>query len=300
MKNLIIVNTLLLLITSMTACSTLDSMGVKGKVWCKERYLDKQDQLEKIYSPTEENFAQKGFIYSTLGAVALQNDNDPNPDFHFNLPGYIEQIDHVEKSSGFEVKSFIIKDKVTDKPLELVIAFTGSNQFAKDWLITNFGVSKEQYFDARNYVKTLMIREEIKAANLSKVVVTGYSLGGAIAGYVAKNPETSNYINEVWLFNPSPRLKTDNRDLDYRFWLGSTTKDALRLARGPNFLRIFPKEQRATDFFLVSSNSIYAHYRWVAARNMLWAADLKYFKDGYPNNPAMEIIQLGNFKVCKK
>lgn len=300
MKESIKISTVLLLVTGLTACSTFDSLGVKGKVWCKERYLDKQDKIQRVYTDTEENFAQKGFIYSTLGAISLQKDDDPNPDFQFNLPKYIQQIDHVKKKSGFEVKSFIIKDKTTHKPLELVIAFTGSNQVVKDWLLTDFGVSTKQYSDALTYVKEIMNRQDIKDYHLRKVVVTGYSLGGAISGYIAKNPETSKYINEAWLFNPSPRLKTHDRDLDSRFWLGSTTKDALRLARGQNFLKIFPQDHRATDFFLVSSNSIYAHYRWVAARNILWAADLKYFKDGYPNNPAMEFIQLGNFKVCKK
>lgn len=293
-----------------TMSPTLSFAKVSKKVWCKDRYLNQVEQkYGTIYTPTEEIVAEKGYIYSTLGAIALQKDNKPNADYTFVLPNNVEQIDHISaensepaKKSGFEARTFIIKDEISKRPKELVIAFTGSNQLIKDWIMTDFGWSEKQYEDAKNYVKAMRLKANIDTTNPLKVVVTGYSLGGALAGHVTKDPETTHYIHEAWLFNPSFRLKIANYDRDPRFWLGTTRKDMLKLFSSKKFLNIFPDNQRFTDAFLISSGRVYAHFRWTFTRNMLWAADLKFFKDGYSDdkNPAFQIIQKANFdKKCK-
>lgn len=295
--------------TSIAMCPILSFAEVSTKVWCKERYLDLVEQEHgRIYTPTEENVAKRGYIYSTLGAIALQKDNKPNADYTFVLPNNVVQIDHISaensksaKKSGFEARTFIVKDEVSKRPKELVIAFTGSNQLLKDWIMTDFGWSENQYEDAKNYVNAMRLKANIDTTNPLKVVVTGYSLGAALAGHVAKDPETMHYIQEAWLFNPSFRLKITNYDKDSRFWLGTTRKDMLKPFSSKKFLNIFPELQQFTDGFLISSGRVYAHYRWTFARNILWAADLKFFKENNLDNPAFQIIKDANFeKKCKK
>ena len=294
--------------TSIAMCSTFSSAKVSNKVWCKERYLHLVEKEHgRIYTQTEENVAKRGYIYSTLAAIALQKNNKPNADYTFALPNNVEQIDHISaennksaKKSGFEARTFIINDEISKRPKELVIAFTGSNQLIKDWIMTDFGWSEKQYEDAKNYVKAMRLKANIDTTNPLKVVVTGYSLGGALAGHVTKDQETTHYIQEAWLFNPSFRLKIANYDRDSRFWLGTTRKDMLKPFSSKKFINIFPENQRFTDGFLISSGRVYAHYRWTFARNILWAADLKYFHEGNPNNPAFQIIKDANFeKKCK-
>lgn len=283
--------------TSIAMSPTFSFAKEYGKFWCKERYLDKRP---KPFLEVEEEFARKGYIYALLSSIAMQKDDDEPPIYRdFKLPNYVKKIDHRMTDSGFEAKTFIYKNQETQKN-ELVIAFTGSNQLIKDWVITNIIGAKKQYQDGQNYVKDMLDREDVKKENFDKVVVTGHSLGGALAGHVAKNPETKEYINEAWLFNPSFRIKSDNYAQEPNFWLGTTTKDIVGWLRFQRFKKIFPSDHQSTDLYLVKSNPIYAHSRWVTTRSILWTADLKYFKDGNPNNPAIKIIEEANFdKACK-
>lgn len=294
-KNL---NNIVLSVLLITSSSAYSKSYEKGKFWCNDRYLVKQNEEKKIYTPTELQVASKGYKYAVLGALALQEEKEVK--HRFNLPDYIKEIpeSHIKNKSGFEAKSFIISD-ATGTQRELVIAITGTNHIFSGDTFANLGLSRKQYADALEYFKNINSKHGVTSKNNLKVVVTGYSLGGALAGHLGKNPKVKDEINEVWLFNPSPRIYTSDYSKANNFWFGAATSDVLRLLRTKKFMRIFPQQNIAKDFYLVDSNDIYAHSRWITARNMLWAADLDYFLNkGIDNNPAMEFIKLSKFSAC--
>ncbi|MDA1253920.1 MAG: hypothetical protein O2928_05435, partial [Proteobacteria bacterium] len=119
-------------------------------------------------------------------------------------------------------------------------------------------------------------------------------------GHLGKNPKTKDKINEVWLFNPSPRINSSDWGKDDKFWFAASRNDILRHIRKQKYRNLFNRpEKYADDFYLVDSKDLYAHSRWVLARNMLWAADLAYVKfDNKLTNPAMDMIKLSKSKAC--
>ena len=284
-----------------SSCSIVNYIIQKresGKFWCNERYLPEDINH---FNDQELTIARNGYIYSFLGAIALQDNSIDSKNHWFNLPDNIKEIYSDSKSSGFQGKTFLIFDKETKKPQKLVIAFAGTNE-PKDWL-ANTQLSDEQFKQALNFYKeSLQLDSVVRSGKLDKIVVTGYSLGGALATYVGKNPEVKNQISEVWLFNPSPLSKTDYKQ-EQNFWFGATRNDVLKKLRASTkgYMGLFEKNHIYDDQFLVRSNDIYAHSRWVVARNMLWTADFAYVKqDKNEKNPAYDLIQLSDFKACKK
>lgn len=215
------------------------------------------------------------------------------------MPSSIKEIYSDNKLSGLQAKTFIVYDKVTNSPKELVIAFAGTNQF-RDWL-TNAQVSDKQFKQALDYYNKSVQREEVgDPKKLNKIVVTGYSLGGALAVSVGKNKNVVEKISEVWVFNPSPKSHTDYKK-ESNFWFGSARNDILKKVRTSEYMNLFESDHIYDDQFLIDSNAVYAHSRWVVARNMLWTADFSYItgeSEEY-DNPAYEIIQLSEFKSCK-
>ncbi len=119
---------------------------------------------------------------------------------------------------------------------------------------------------------------------------------------VGKNENVVEKVSEVWVFNPSPKTHT-NYKKESNFWFGSSRNDILKKVRSPEYMNLFESDHIYDDQFLIDSNAIYAHSRWVVARNMLWAADFSYVADKNKekeyDNPAYEIIQLSEFKSCK-
>ena len=106
-------------------------------------------------------------------------------------------------------------------------------------------------------------------------MVTGFSLGGALAAHVTKDKRTRRLVTQAWLFNPSPKTYADNR-YDKRIWIGTLRGEALHLLRNrfmetvwPGIRRIgAPSDQDAEDYYLISAFPIYGHYRWALTRNM--------------------------------
>ncbi|MNM98664.1 hypothetical protein D3C81_1112000 [compost metagenome] len=140
-----------------------------------------------------------------------------------------------------------------------------------------------------------------------RLVVTGISLGGALAVHVTKNPATSALISETWAINSSPRTYADS-ERDKRIWSVASDKEALTWSRKPGFhpyagwgLIKGDPDHSAQDFNLIDSNLFYAHYRWGIARQMLFVADYKLSKRGSVNEwtEPLAILHNSKFKSCE-
>lgn len=282
-------------------CSGL--WGERGnRAWCNDRYLykDGKDGIKKPFADELHlNFAKRGYMYAVAGALVLQKAGEDR-DFHFGKPPRLKLIDDPPIGEyGFDVKSFDRLDRSTGDVEEVIVAFVGSND-KSDWIWTNFLFSQEQHSLARDYIKTIAQRRPGK-----RIVVTGYSLGGALATHVAKHKDTRDLISEAWAFNPSPKTWVSG-ETDKRIWLGAARNEVLSSSRGPFFAWLpginkigAPPEQTAEDFYLINTSGIYGHFRWVLARSMLHMADYDLARNNeLPITEPLEILKLSDFKPC--
>ncbi len=284
----------------LSSCSLKYADREHGKIWCNDRYLNK---LDTPFSDKELAVAERGYIYALAGVLVLQDSQQESKDHYFPTPSRLKLIDNPKRDfSGFEVGTFkLYETEDRENIKEIIIAFTGSNDSA-DWLWSNLLFSKKQYRLAEKYV--LKIIEQYPN---SKIVLAGYSLGGGLAVHVAKNPSIKEYISEVWALNPSPKIYASGEE-DKKIWLAAVRGEALAKMRKPLFYNWpgvnnigAPAEQTADDFYLVKSTSIYGHFRWVLARNMLHAADLSIYKrtKAEKTEPLM-ILKSSSFKSCEE
>ena len=291
----------ILVLIFLSGCSSLRySDYERGQVWCNDRYLHK---LNSPFHKKHLDVAEKGYIYALAGALVLQGNSQEDKDHYFPTPLRLELVDKPKRdSSGFEVGTFkLYETKNREKLKEIVIAFTGSND-SDDWFWTNLFFSKKQYKLAEEYVKK--IAEQYSD---TRIVIAGYSLGGGLAVHVAKIPSTKKHISEVWAFNPSPKTYS-NGDEDKRIWLAAVEGEALEKMRWPIF-RIWPgvydigspEKQTADEYYLIQSTSIYGHFRWVLARNMLHVADLSiYNRTKAEKTEPLMILKGSNFESCQQ
>lgn len=147
------------------------------------------------------------------------------------------------------------------------MTFKGTND-ARDWFLHNLSPAPEQYKMARAYVKRIYSSQIPR----SRIVVTGFSLGGGLASHIIQHPETSHMVQEAWLFNPSPRDGVNTKQ-NKQVWFAATRGEILGWLRW-NYVGS-PPSNRGTDFDLIHSSNIYAHSRFVLARQMLHFADLQ-------------------------
>ncbi|MFN3014304.1 lipase family protein [Vibrio coralliilyticus] len=279
----------------------------KGAIWCNEplKYTPNTTHFDR----THIEVARRGYIYALAGAFVLQTNSDESKDHWFELPERMTVVDKPERhKSGFEVGTFELREEITDaKPSEVIIAFTGSNDKA-DWVWTNIWFSQTQYDLASEYLKK--VHSEYPN---TRIVVTGYSLGGALAGHVTKEEKTSALVDEAWLFNPSPKLYA-NDNYDERIWVGAVRGEALQYVRTWPFETFWPGinkigapwQQNAQDYYLISAFPVYGHYRWTLVRNILFVADYAHLQnENYgPVDPKRvreprEIIEASYFKACE-
>lgn len=288
---------LLLCLTLASATAEAASSGF----WCSHRFLSAST---RPFDSRHLQIAQRGYMYAVAAALALQKDDREGRAYHFAVPARMRLVDSPKRRpSGFEVKTFELLDSPDGKPVELIIAFTGSDDDT-DWKDTDLGNDTRQYSEARRYVKTITARPEFHGL---RVVATGYSLGGALAVHVTKHRETRNLIAETWAFNPSPRTWVGGQT-DARIWMAATANDGLHVARSlvtrliPGMSEIgAPAGQAAEGYYLLDANPVVSHYRWVLTRNLLHVADLAdRIQQGSdaPTEP-LEILEASHFAACR-
>lgn len=281
----------------LVGCATDYVPYESGKFWCNQ-----QSWSREAFDQTHREVAKRGYLYALAGALALQQVNPEGDSHYFRAPERLHEVDRPERdASGFEVATFeLYSHREPGKLDALIIAFTGSNDSA-DWVWTNLLLDKSQYELAERYVQAQLSKDQYRGV---PVVVTGYSLGGGLAAHVARQPAISSSISEVWLFNPSPKTYAEGSQ-DKRIWMAATRGEVLSILRWPVF-RIFPgvndlgvpPSQKADDYYLVKANKAYSHFRWVLARNMLFAADLAMEEDDPLRDEPMQILKMTSFDAC--
>ncbi len=277
--------------------------GERGNyAWCNERYL--YSRKPPVANAQHLRFADRGYLYAVAGALVLQEADVEGDDYHFDLPSRMRPIEGPSQSGkyGFDVKAFDVLEASTSNNIEeVIIAFVGSNDWA-DWLWTNFLLSKQQHSLARTYVK-----EIAKMRPGKRIVVTGFSLGGALAVHVTKHEDTKDFVSEAWAFNPSPKTWVSG-ETNRKIWLGAARGEVLSSVRSVFFRWLpgvnnigAPPDQTAEDFYLIETSGIYGHFRWVLPRNMLHMADYQKAPNNIPlSTEPLEILKRSRFSICKK
>ncbi|ESK54886.1 lipase family protein [Acinetobacter tjernbergiae] len=293
------------------------------KYWCNEPYLKENS---KQFGPDELVAARKGYMYVTAAALALQGNNEEDKNHWIEIPKRLEpiQLQSIDKNQpykikgpkGFEARAFLLHDKKQPDQIEaLVIAYTGSqmDDFKNDWYLADFKGDMSQYNQARELLKTL----STQYPHVHKIVVTGFSLGGALAAHVALHPDTSKYVSEVWTFNPSGRIHdlrtkaekramANSKERDPRFWLVANYSEAVRYTRSLTAHYIFgfdwipaPKDQFVNKVELYKTNPIQGHFRYILFRDLMWAAELDARINKAEYNEPLEILRKTHFSACK-
>lgn len=273
-----------------------------SRFWCNERFLN---PAQRPFDARHLRIAKRGYLYALAAALALQKDNAEGRSHYFSVPPRMREVDRPRRDySGFEAVSFEIRATDDEHALqEVVVAFTGSNDDT-DWKDTNFGFDQRQYRLARQYLKAIAMRPQYRGV---RIVVSGFSLGGALAVHVTKRRETSALVAETWAFNPSPKIWAHGGQ-DNRIWLAAVENEALHFARSKLLAAVIPgvnpigapASQTAEGFYLLEANPVYSHFRWVLTRNILYAADLAFLAEqpSAESTEPLEILQASRFASC--
>jgi len=299
----------------------IKSIGRASTPKKKSKYLGNQPYLEEKARPFGKDeliAARKGYMYVTAAALSLQGDGQEDKDHWIEIPTRLKPIqpDPFIGSKGFQARVFLLHDKNNFDQIEaLVIAYTGSQMNSiqniwYDWIVADFLGGQSQHEQARELLKSLVA----KYPNIHKVVVTGFSLGGALAAHVALHPDTSKYVSEAWTFNPSGRIydmrpekekdaMANSDERDPRFWLVANYAEGARYSRTNfthRYIRGFdwipaPYDNFVNKIQLLPVNSIKGHFRYVLFRDLLWAAELDARINKIEPNEPLEIITHTHF-----
>jgi len=263
-----------------------------GRFWCNERYLH-PDPNADTDGLRQMEVARRGYLYALAAGLVMQK---PAEVCHrFAAPRRLVEVRPRPEatSSGFEATTFEVRSRVhPDDVEEVVVAFAGTDEIL-DWT-ADLGISNSQYDEASRYTAAVSQRYPGK-----RLVVTGFSLGGALALHVLNDEKTSALIAECWALNPSPVIHANVRP-DPRIWLATSQRDILKFVR-LNHLGA-PEAQSATGYDLVSTRHLDAHHYWVLLRSLLWFADLALQDPGdrTRSTEPLEILRLSAFSACRR
>lgn len=294
-------------VLALSGCNTLPFE--QGAIWCNDP-LVYDPPHGKHFDARHLNVARHGYLYALAGAHVLQGESEMDLQHLFRLPPRLKRQGPTrdDRASGFAASTYeLFKHENDAKPEQVIIAFDASNDVI-DWILVNILFDQRQYALARDF--TRQVHEHYQG---TPIIVTGYSLGGALAGHVAKHEQTRELVTQAWLFNPSPKLYTNNR-YEKKIWIGALRGEFLSPARGavvraiwPGVNRIgAPASQDAQDYYLISSFTVGGHYRWVLARNILFVAEYAHLHpqfgpvDAQRLGEPREIIKLSSFAACER
>lgn len=261
--------------------------------------------------------ARNGYMYVTAAALALQGNEEK--DHWIGIPERMKPIqpDPFIGTKGFQARAFLLYDKNDPDQIEaLVVAYTGSqmDDLWNDWVLADIVGNKSQFIQARELLQKLIA----EYPSVNKRILTGFSLGGALAAHVALHPDTSQYVSEVWTFNPSGRIndmrpKAEKKAVAYsdtrdpRFWLVANHVEFVRYTRSSFSYKVFgfdwipaPYSQFVNKIELYPTNPIKGHFRYILFRDLLWAAELDARKHKIEQNEPLKILQNTHFSACSE
>ena len=233
-----------------------------SKAWCNKRYLA-QENVD--ISQKSKQLAKKAYLYSLCATLVLQNDKLKDSKYHsFKKPKYLKILKScLDEKTDMEATLFY--DELKD---EYILAYAGTNSI-KDWMANFIG-----YFRIKHYEKSLEFFLDCYKEYGEKMVVCGFSLGGALSIYCSKR--YGKYVKEVYAFNSSP-LTLSDISKNTNIYLLSTYNDALKPFRAVKRLIVgdtFIKDNIDESFHLIKQNPFANHQPWVLTRNLLHIADL--------------------------
>lgn len=272
-----------------SSCSVLPTnLGKREDLaWCNDRYLDMSPGYKNLNNMPYEKYpkilklSESGYIYAVAALLTLQKESAQ--EFNFKAPPSLVKSPSLDESlwNGFQASTYIYKAADGDR---VIVSFAGTNQI-RDWAFHNFWIFPAQFKSARDYI--------LKVAKLydSKVYVTGYSLGGGLAAHVAKHEVTKRFVKEAWTFNPSPRVGWGiSYEPEQNIYLLATSYEILGVF---NRRKVGATEEHSSeDYDLIRSSSIYSHYRWVLARQILGYADLAEFMRSGKKSQTTEPLEI--------
>ena len=158
----------------------------------KECVCDYHERLTQFTEDREQLkvISKEVIPYSIMSLNAYDNE------LQLKLPNW-ERVSRMVSKHGFSSDIY-----VSSNGNEIVIAFRGTDD-AKDWLYANLDTDpKGQYNDADKVYKKVA-----KDYRGKRIITTGHSLGGGLAMHVSiLNPDVDAYV-----FDPSPRVFSDDR-----------------------------------------------------------------------------------------
>ena len=219
-----------LLLTSISFFSNAGKIDVKGiHPICEDlKYLSTDPNIyishyfgiggtNRAYGKEYTDVARESFLYAQMASNVYESYDSDKPEFPLKQFGYEKQGKKHETWRGLGAQ-------VYENGNEIVIAFEGTNATSlRDWLFGNLNLIFEgQYAEAKDFM-----REIVKENGSNKrYIVTGHSLGGALAISVALSiPNVKAYA-----FNSSLKVIPDE-DADNsgsEITLISENKDILR------------------------------------------------------------------------
>lgn len=266
-----------------------------GYIFCPIRYQVGHDNYALPKKSIE--LAGKGYLYALAAAKVLHKENEEGDDHRFGDDPRLVHVPSLDKDNwtGFQASVFEIHDISTGKVSSVVVAFRGSDQ-TRDWILQNIGLPM-QYNSARKLIFEIQSTEKYRSVPL---IVTGASLGGGLASHVKRHRDTSSYVNEAWLFNPSifdGILFTQPDEDTYLLYQKGEFLEGFRSILGTDYA----VDKNVAAYDLIDSGAAYGHFRYSLLLQVLHAADVYHWcttKGEDVSSPALRVLEKSNMRAC--